>query len=1315
MTRKNKNSDEQRQQLTLFNLEEYANSNTSDDDANDDFDEDWMSGDDSDFEMSDRFIETPTELLTFELLRTAIEEENSGDKIMQDFCEYVLPNLLRVAIGVTAKGGNFFERLYRQQGKENVRRDNAGDQSLNSHIINGLLPANLIERRLHKLDVTVKKIVKETERRLLIAGFVLHDFEKFDYRLFPEMPEKYREVCQDPEQDICKLSQSAHQEIIDIIVRELNLDKFISPNHPVEWQDYREDLLFIIYNTQVKNGTNLNLSVHGLQVKKSDRLLICLSELTRLADLLASVIKHPQDAEHQTLNGILHKLSDGQLKLTYHSIAENRGVLTNVVNNALMDAYQSLNTENREYYKPLLYLPTGVVYLAERNAPPISTENLPNRVVDKIKKLCAEQLQERQTGFGRDGKGIKYADYYEQFFDDVGLMRVALNATLRILNDNKSSVAKSRSDNLQKFQSQGVLSQGYDFQFEDDIRCDRLAEFGDVISRKIWGERLKKTESVRKELKKKHKRQPLPELPDLDVVEEVAKFWQLEEYLPQIREIQTINDKLKELKLKGNTGGVPYEWYFLAAKYLQHHPGTDDVKEVGEAVINYLAPQITSIISQYELPDGWDDLRLWVQRVVMLPSQKDASPANVFLDELNAYQLAKKLGRGRQLICSISHSAYTVTEQMESAVLFTPQVYTNKQMLGGSNAKRNISSIAGVEMMLRQILMNPTQAVGKRFEDGKYRYLYFYPTYYCTPETNKFLQRAYSNITQTRFTTSLRNHFINDEMKADLSRENYQQVDAFLINAKDSPGVDSQTESGNDGGQKDRTFKLSYPEEQPLTFYFMALPPGREPSDTESWIMPSWLGFAFPIVLDVKTAVSESPIPPFKDGTEFEESMFLDSAPQAFRALLKGDRFRLDSILEDWEGGNKKYSAPLNVLTAAYAIHLDVNAKQSKGKYDASWGKFSELATDFETSPLNVFSYLKRWARRQGVENPRIEKIKLYAYQFYPCFDAAVNYNFEKEEWNVPEESPLHHPKQLTELYRQFYRANKRYNPKTNAVLKPMDIAAKTILEADPSYQHEVLVDTVAAEVCKLMDRVHASTAEGRWVTNKREEERQKVLQFASYFVEEVFYGTFAGDRAQLAGRPINLIKDTCEFIYRLAVNKDNLESDQFDSDFDATVNYNFEKEEWNVPEESPLHHPKQLTELYRQFYRANKRYNPKTNAVLKPMDIAAKTILEADPSYQHEVLVDTVAAEVCKLMDRVHASTAEGRWVTNKREEERQKVLQFASYFVEEVFYGTFAGDRARLAGRQINLIKDTCEFLYRLADDKENAARNNQSTEGE
>jgi CRISPR-associated protein Csc3 len=797
-----------------------------------------------------------------------------------------------------------------------------------------------------------------------------------------------------------------------------------------------------------------------------------------------------------------------------------------VVNNALIQAHTSLNTDEHTYYEPLLYLPTGVIYLASRNAPAISPEDLPNRVVNSIKSLCAGQLRLRQTGFGRDGKGMKYAEYYNLFFDDIGLMKVALDATLRILNPNKGSVAKSRSENLNKFQQQNVLSADYDFKFEDDIRIDQIAEFGDLVSRKIWEETVNRVDSARKKDKK------LPAVPDFDLTHKVAEFWNLAECLPQIREIQRINESLKENKLKGNTGGVPYEWYYLAAKYLEHHPGIEDVREACQQVIDYLTTLIHPIISQYELPDGWDDLRLWVKRVVMLPGTNQEpsvkTQVETFLNELDNYNAAKKAGRGKQLICSISHSAYTVTEQMESAVLFTPQVYTNKQMLGGSNAKRNISSIAGVEMMLRQILMNQTQAVGKRFEDGKYRYLYFYPTYYFTPETNKFLQKAYNGIAQTRFDTSVRNHFISKDLQADLGRDRYQSVDSFLIDE-------------NLQRDKDRTFKLSYPEDQPLTFYFMALPPGRDSTDTESWVMPTWLAFAFPMILDVKTVVSESPIPPFNDGAEFEESVFLDSAPHAFRALVRRDRFRLDYILEGWNENGIQYPAPLNVLTAAYAIHLDVNARQGKSGYDANWGRFTELAKDFETSPLYVFSYLNRWVRNQGSETARIEKIRLYAYHFYPCFDPYVKYDTNMEQLIVGEVSSLNHPKKLTDLYRRFYRANKRYNPKSNAVLKPVDIAAETILKAESSvFQGETLVAAVAAEVFKLMDRVHSSTAEGRWIMSKREEERQAVLDFAKYFVVEVFDNSFAGDRARLAGRQLNLIRDTCEFLYRLEDDKEN-------------------------------------------------------------------------------------------------------------------------------------------------------------------------------
>ncbi|NJR76259.1 MAG: type I-D CRISPR-associated protein Cas10d/Csc3, partial [Scytonema sp. CRU_2_7] len=116
MASKRKKSEEQVQQLSL----DEAN-NEIDSEELDKSDNEWTSGDDSDFEItSNRTVETkPSELLTLKLLQRAITTENPDDIIMQDFSQYVLPNLLRVAIGVTAKGGKFFDYLDQKKGKEN--------------------------------------------------------------------------------------------------------------------------------------------------------------------------------------------------------------------------------------------------------------------------------------------------------------------------------------------------------------------------------------------------------------------------------------------------------------------------------------------------------------------------------------------------------------------------------------------------------------------------------------------------------------------------------------------------------------------------------------------------------------------------------------------------------------------------------------------------------------------------------------------------------------------------------------------------------------------------------------------------------------------------------------------------------------------------------------------------------------------------------------------------------------------------------------------------------------------------------------------
>jgi CRISPR-associated protein Csc3 len=152
----------------------------------------WLQEDlESEFETSDRTIEPKQEFLTLKLLRQAIKAQNPDDRVMADFAEYVLPNLLKIAIGVTAKGGKFFDELDREKGRENVRRDNAGDQSLNTHLLNGLFPANLIEQRLEKLNTNVLRRVKERERRLVIAGFILHDFEKLSQTFSRTTPSNY--------------------------------------------------------------------------------------------------------------------------------------------------------------------------------------------------------------------------------------------------------------------------------------------------------------------------------------------------------------------------------------------------------------------------------------------------------------------------------------------------------------------------------------------------------------------------------------------------------------------------------------------------------------------------------------------------------------------------------------------------------------------------------------------------------------------------------------------------------------------------------------------------------------------------------------------------------------------------------------------------------------------------------------------------------------------------------------------------------------------------------------------------------------------
>ncbi|AFZ27299.1 CRISPR-associated protein Csc3 [Cylindrospermum stagnale PCC 7417] len=1069
------------------------------------------------------------ELLTIRLFKEAVKKAkgNEGDYILEIFAERVLPNLIQQLAGATAKGGKFFEVTVElinakraKEDKKPLRRDNAGDQSILAHLLNGLFPSYRILKKLQAEGIDtnpVKRNCENLQSSIFIVSYLLHDYEKFpDYQVWliandneGKFVNRNWEEQPGKKEDAPNLGRG----YITKKILDFGLYYLLDEN----WKELIDDIIEISSNAGVKNDADLGLITRGLKPLDDERLdsrvRQVLIDLVSLSDLFASVIKHPRDVENGRLPTLLARLSNHQLKLTYHSLSENRGILSNIFNNAVIEVHPE------EFYTPLLYLPDGVVYLATVDAPPIITDGIPERVIAKIKYLCAEKLKERQTGFNRSGKGLKFADYYWLFFDVVELMQVSIDATSRLLPDSKIASVGKRGESLQSYQEQGELPANLTFQFANEIRIDRLAEFGDILCRGIWDSWYEKVNDWQKQLPK-NKRKTIT---DLELTQKLAAYLELSEEIPAIRQIQALK----------KTGGVPLDWYYLAAQYFRKHPGLDfaQILEVMKGMVNHTASLIRPILAEFQdMPDGWDDLKTYVSRVISLPTGAVIEPKpDSFLVELQRYNAAKITGRGRENVCAISSSSYTVTEQMESATLFAPQVYSNRQILFNAQAaKRQICSIWSIEIMLRQILMNQTNAVGADFEGRKYRYLYIYPTYFFTPETNKFLQTAYNQFSRTRFDAEMRKHFITEKQVANFQIESYQKVDELLIKENLKP-------------EDDRTFKISFPEKETLTFFFLGLPPGREPTDTESWVTPAWLALALPLVLDVKVVASESPVPPFISGADFEQTVLIDGEHQAIRSLIQQDNYRLDSILP--RDSEKREFSPLNALTAAYSIHLEVNRKKDG---DPDWGKLADLARDLETTPLYVFHYLNKWLRKQDkIESVAIAKIRLYL-DFYHYFE--------------PGGQAVNQLRKLTELYRRFYRSKSQY-AKANAILKPIDEAADVILKIDKAIANDIdsLTDIVAARLAKLMNNVRRKAAEGKptlaLIDGKwkpaltSEEERQAVYEFSRYFVKDIFEGSFKSDRARLAGTQLNLIRDTCEYLYRLADDEERKARPQVEPD----------------------------------------------------------------------------------------------------------------------------------------------------------------------
>jgi CRISPR-associated protein Csc3 len=269
---------------------------------------------------------------------------------------------------------------------------------------------------------------------------------------------------------------------------------------------------------------------------------------------------------------------------------------------------------------------------------------------------------------------------------------------------------------------------------------------------------------------------------------------------------------------------------------------------------------------------------------------------------------------------------------------------------------------------------------------------------------------------------------------------------------------------------------------------------GDRDSDTEAWVLPAFLALTLPLVLNVKVAVSESPIPLFASGDDFKETVVFDGPHPYLGHLLAADRIRIDSVYDN-----------LVRLAGIYMLNIDTFADGPR----PNWNQLNSVARRIATDPLWIFAYLRRHQRGEGFYGGDASRyIRLYQ-QIGGSMSLI---------------------KGCVDRYAGCYSGGYR----SHSITKPVDMVAKAIINSEPKIDSEDLKLEIRGELMQWMDRVRGRQAEGYakfWGKDVDGKEMPAIRDFVDYFYDEVFKGYCRGERGVLRSR-INRFRDGCEAYY---------------------------------------------------------------------------------------------------------------------------------------------------------------------------------------
>jgi CRISPR-associated protein Csc3 len=536
-----------------------------------------------------------------------------------------------------------------------------------------------------------------------------------------------------------------------------------------------------------------------------------------------------------------------------------------------------------------------------------------------------------------------------------------------------------------------------------------------------------------------------------------------------------LNDCINAWERIPSAGGVPHGWYYIAGHYMRRHQGSLNDAEL-ETVMSKAVQNVLTAWKEPKKQTAFPFLQNYISAVLSL-SQNQEIPN--FSGELRRYHL-NKASRKREPICAICNSAFDVREEFSS--------YSNKRVTSlKKESLRGICSVCQVEKLLRRY------SIGRGLStEDEVVYLHLYPDYFFTPETASIMSRAYDNFAQSVFS----------DLDKELSKNNYNpklipRADVFRINVDPNKN------------QKRRLDKAEYPPGQMHGYYILGVPYlGKKPTDTESWFMPALLTLVAPLALGVKVIASRATLPPYDSGADFKETVIIDGVHNYWMHGMRRTSFRLDELK--------------TAIPAAFSFYaLTSQAYQDARKFPV-WNALNTVSQSLDTSPLYVFHYADRIQenRKQGkrkIKDPSIG-VALDLLQYY---QSLVAYYGEDDSMKMIE--------QLVTVYACFYRAK---SSAAYARLRPLNVAAKVVLESRPETCKEDLQLMIEGHLISLMDDIRDNKTDGLFAPGSKADDRRKnIEEFSNYFLEKVFLEYCRGERSLLR-QNINLIRKASEAYY---------------------------------------------------------------------------------------------------------------------------------------------------------------------------------------